>query len=944
MSAFTDAVASVIADAARQVLITSSNVLTYLDAYGVVQDTWAGLRKRLTDLWVSAVAVFNYRGAWVTATDYAVKDVVVSGGVSYVAPIAHTSGATFAADLAAGKWVVHQGATLQGLAATGGAALIGTIDSETVAAKVAEIKQRGFASFVTSFARQRPVRVLHVGTSIANNSNAASKHFLHALALRYGHSGNKTQFSGLLGGSYDAPFNGWKKQPHAGLITTRARGDSTSSPLVLNQGAVKRIVIRYSKETDGGSFDVDVDGAFNQTINCNGAQSFGNEVVLTWADIGLHTITLHAPASGYAYLESIDFCVDDPGLHIVDGSKGGSALKEYMTQSAPSGAQVAGIPVVGYNGIDGAFGNAAPNTKPDLIISTYTVNDVNGGLASVNANFIPGLARMVAKTRELGIPLVLVVEPAGQYALPSATQYSTFKVVRAAIRSYTNQPHVTVIDWHAACGFDETDLSALEVLAERYYSVTITDINAGVYTGDFIHPNNTCYAFLNELLHQHAGVEPDGRVGDADAQAEQRSFKLSTIPQLPPYSRKLIGLNGFSRALTNSLGRTKQSIVVGSSYHYAARCAEPLWTAADEVDYFRYGATSGLAYNFDNTVTSDEFGPYLDVVSQTATSYTPGEVESGIWTLLLLIGPGTTVLRVNNAANDTAQPVRFGGITYPGFFTTTGQTFVNSTDRPQFYHCTFEGGPGGLMSVSGRIYGMWITPTEFPCIPGRKFGEARRLTPTLLMLDDLIESKTIDQQLYIESVNSKEIEKVCIGRGIYKPMTDTWHALYRVQNRSAVDIRRLTPNGTVTVNAYLESLGGPTISSDGSPLYWSHATPFAAADAGKKYTVCGHVSSVTSNGRQVAIQLYSAGANKFLGLRGDGSWVDDGTANATTPSLMASKGDRNGHPVAFTFGLPDAATLGAFSWALRIANRNGSSTGALYAGGWTLCEGSSATV
>jgi hypothetical protein len=45
------------------------------------------------------------RGAWVTATAYAVNDLVWSGGLGYRCLVAHTSG-TFATDLAAARWVV----------------------------------------------------------------------------------------------------------------------------------------------------------------------------------------------------------------------------------------------------------------------------------------------------------------------------------------------------------------------------------------------------------------------------------------------------------------------------------------------------------------------------------------------------------------------------------------------------------------------------------------------------------------------------------------------------------------------------------------------------------------------------------------------------------------------------------------------------------------------
>lgn len=44
------------------------------------------------------------RGAWVTATAYAVSDAVANSGVPYVCVTAHTSG-VFATDLAAGKWM-----------------------------------------------------------------------------------------------------------------------------------------------------------------------------------------------------------------------------------------------------------------------------------------------------------------------------------------------------------------------------------------------------------------------------------------------------------------------------------------------------------------------------------------------------------------------------------------------------------------------------------------------------------------------------------------------------------------------------------------------------------------------------------------------------------------------------------------------------------------------
>jgi len=72
----------------------------------------------------SAVAImiagWTVKGAWVTATAYAVKDYVTNGGNGYVCLVAHTGG-TFSTDLAAGKWAIVQTAGPTGPAGADGA-------------------------------------------------------------------------------------------------------------------------------------------------------------------------------------------------------------------------------------------------------------------------------------------------------------------------------------------------------------------------------------------------------------------------------------------------------------------------------------------------------------------------------------------------------------------------------------------------------------------------------------------------------------------------------------------------------------------------------------------------------------------------------------------------------------------------------------------------------
>lgn len=78
----------------------TSFVQTYVDRLGRAHLTVQGA----TD----SIRAYNPRGAWATATAYAAKDLVSSGGLWYLCLDAHTSGATFAGDQAA-HWRLFQG-------------------------------------------------------------------------------------------------------------------------------------------------------------------------------------------------------------------------------------------------------------------------------------------------------------------------------------------------------------------------------------------------------------------------------------------------------------------------------------------------------------------------------------------------------------------------------------------------------------------------------------------------------------------------------------------------------------------------------------------------------------------------------------------------------------------------------------------------------------------
>ena len=102
-----------------------------------------------TDSLSSAVAALlatgegELRGAWLTATAYAVRDVVTNSGSTYICVTAHTSG-VFATDLAAGKWIAID--TGNSITAAGVSfSPTGSVAATTVQAAIAEVDSEKLA-------------------------------------------------------------------------------------------------------------------------------------------------------------------------------------------------------------------------------------------------------------------------------------------------------------------------------------------------------------------------------------------------------------------------------------------------------------------------------------------------------------------------------------------------------------------------------------------------------------------------------------------------------------------------------------------------------------------------------------------------------------------------------------------------------------------------------
>lgn len=172
----------------QAVSLTLSQILTNL---AVIQRDDTGLRDLVVtteSLSANVKALFaggiNPRGAWLTATAYAVKDVVetLSPLISYICVIAHTSG-TFATDRTAGKWMVLGSepglGTFTNIVLSTGGITLGTNNTQDLAATANRFRSGYFGT--TVFAATSVVTPL-VGTDTAVDftlkTNATSRWFL----------------------------------------------------------------------------------------------------------------------------------------------------------------------------------------------------------------------------------------------------------------------------------------------------------------------------------------------------------------------------------------------------------------------------------------------------------------------------------------------------------------------------------------------------------------------------------------------------------------------------------------------------------------------------------------------------------------------------------------------------------------------------------------------
>ncbi|WP_416053141.1 SGNH/GDSL hydrolase family protein [Cupriavidus basilensis] len=774
--------------------------------------------------------------------------------------------------------------------------------------------------------RDRVVRVYHGGTSIENSGTSGTRQFLEAVARRFGDSGNETVLAGILGGSYDAAYSGWKKQPYGGILFTRLRGDSTATAFSLKRFC-KRIVVRYSTEVDGGSFDVQVDGVVAATINCNGPQSYNNEVVLTYTGNEAREIKFMPPAAGYAYLETIDACQDNPGLHIIDATLGGSSINNMVKLRPPTGAQVAGVAIGANVAIDAMFAKNSASYTPDLAFVAWTVNDAGAGMPEFTNTYTPALQRIVQQAKAVGTQLILIIEMGGHYTMPNSPNHAVFDGIRALIHSLETEPHVTVIDWHAQSRPDD-----LPTWFAKYYPTAVLNYSTGTVTsGDGIHPVQAGHAIVTEMLCAASGVQAIGSIAPLAADVRSITNKATEVPGMTAAMSAAVMVPGIVRETKNALGMMQRYRAIGYSHFMAFpfKAKSTLWWSDTELDY-----SSSVNAQIAAAGTSDQYGAYKDFNNTGLYEVLP-EISAAATTsvtLTLIVGPGAASIKVRNEANTADVDHWINGKNAGGV---SLAQIPNNTGVPQVVHMTTKGGSRVYMVLTGRIYGAFSTPTDFPCIPVRALATARDIGPPMRVVGDLECDQVIPQQHYLETINGKTLEKICIGREVMKVSDSKFYGLYRLADRTGVDLQRLLLKN-VASSTYDARFGGFKEFSNDATNMLTNGLAAAAIPYDKIYTLTGRFSNDSTG---VKVYFYNGGSNRYLFLKPDMTW-EEAAFGSGTP-LITTSATRRAKIMAATFAMPSAALAVSGNWALNIIQFGGGTPGWFP---WTLCEGSSAVV
>jgi hypothetical protein len=746
-----------------------------------------------------------------------------------------------------------------------------------------------FSRAVQSLAKAKTgqVKVMQIGTSIASFDNSGNKIAVQRLKDRYGDAdvNNQAVLFGAIGGSYELPTQGWRKQNYPGLFFVRSRGDNTSSVLTAMTGVGDSVTIWYSKESDGGAFTATIDAATTVNMDSSGAQAFGLSVTTAVA-YGNHRIVINPPASGFAYIERIEIGDSTKvGVKTSDVTLGGSSLRNTQIVNAGNTGTATIQPVSTTIGVDAIFNT----TEFDLIICHHTVND--SGQYWYSTGWTDLIDRAVATTGVNNVPIVFVVEMAGHNAMPNdagtASNYLQFLAMREYLLKVARENnHVYTVDWHGM-----TILSDLTAYQQRYYpGVTALNISAGTYTGDFIHPGTVGQKVCSQALCAALGLGPSEY---ELLTAGQRAALTKQTPTAP------------TRAVLSEVGVTKPHDAAAGT----ALLATGNGISYQRVPYYRDDTVSNLSAVLPGLIlasgTSDSFGPYLSlnntgyVVSPTV-DFVNG--ERVIVTMRLkgtaggAIGvyPSAGGVFYRNGVALTAANSGAGG---------TAGFILASVTEPIVFSVEFgaTSNSATINFTGADVYEYCVTRTALPTLTSKLNGAFFEIGPPALLsgTDPVFDQALIGQQFY-EVADGTTVYKTLRGRvSKWNPTTQTVsdRGLYTAVDRtvSGLLIATYGTPGAATANG----VTGGQVSADNTAQGYADFGPFSIVNA---YTYTVLLRPEFNRG---GVWIWLNGSSNYY-LQPDGTW------SLTAASARPWNVDQIGRSQAFTFVAPStlAASIG----------------------------------
>ena len=577
-------------------------------------------------------------------------------------------------------------------------------------------------------ASHRQVRIYYGGTSLEASTDTYYRWF-EALKRQYGDSGEWHFYPGPWTNQATGPYQGWDQQRYGGLGLARLRGNSGSSPITINVPRTNKIVVRYSTESNGGSFSISVDGVAQGAINCNGAQSYNNEYVVNFSTVQPCVVTINPPISGYAYFEALSTYTGDNGIGVIEGAVAGSSIPNFFIYSSTDVGYVAPIqPVAQFAGFD-SYMLAQNTAKADLIIFAWCVNDAGGG-HDISEYYQPAVDRLVTQARKNGQQVLFLIEPGGAHCVPGAStgneNNARYTAIRDLLLSYASQPNVTVIDWNAMLQPPTTMvLSDWQTWANTWYvGVTIRSLSPLVYTGDWRHCIDQAYSQPLQRLHELSSTPAIGEPAGT-------RFAPFTLDRMTASSALLGSAGGVVKNVTDNLGQPQILRSQGSSlsiFNFPF-WPESLWVS-DTMKSLDNGANRDIAA----AGTSDAYGPYKDYGS--GQGYYPTFPVDASRNPLVSAGTKFTVTAIVDSASfwgidvydyhNQEHLVGYDGTKNIGRSGTlrfwNDGSAVAFISRPTVVHGTFvaensSGNSTPYMVFRGKIYAMYFTPTDYPVIP-----------------------------------------------------------------------------------------------------------------------------------------------------------------------------------------------------------------------------------